>query len=233
MAKRLNDTEIWEKEWFIQLSNDEKLLVKYLFDKCDCAGIYVPNFTLLSFLFKKEITIEDFANIKQVKLLPNGNLFIEDFIQFQYGVSIEELNPKFSVHKGVIKQLQKNGLLTLTQPFEKGYNVTEQDKDKNKDNNKNKNIDIYINKYKTYFENEYKRIFNNKPFLSQQDCYKIIELSTIYDEQIITQSLEKLKTISFGDINFKPTASWLLKDNNFERVMNGEFDKTKVKTFEY
>ena len=52
-------------------------------------------------------TEEDFKNIKQVTILDNGNFFIEDFISFQYGVSITELNPKFSVHKGVLKQLQK------------------------------------------------------------------------------------------------------------------------------
>lgn len=103
------------------------------------------------------------------------------------------------------------------------------------DNNKNNNkkIDIYINKYKVYFENEYKRIFKHKPFLSMFDCRRIIELSSQYDETIITQAIEKLKNINFEGIDFKPTANWLLKDNNFERVMNGEFDKEEVQETDF
>lgn len=236
MTKRLNDTEIWDKEWFLILSTKEKLLVKYLFDKCDCAGIYVPNYTLLNFIFGEPVTREDFANIKQVKMLENGNYFIEDFIEFQYGVNITGLNPNFSVHKGVIKQLQKNGLLTVSKPLDNSCIETVQDKDKDKNKDKNKKLDIYSNKYKVYFEKEYKRIFGQKPYLSQFDCQKVVEISSEYDAEIITIAIEKLKDITFEDINFKPTASWLLKDNNFERVMNGEFDKKSdlsVEKFEY
>ena len=42
--------------------------------------------------------------------------------------------------------------------------------------------------------------------------------------EIIPIAISKLKKISFNDINFKPGANWLLKSNNFERIMNGEFD---------
>lgn len=107
-------------------------------------------------------------------------------------------------------------------------NSTHKQQDKTRqDNTKQEIIDLYINKYRDYFEKEYKRVFKNKPFLSQQDCLKIIDLSQQYDEKTITEAIERLKDISFADINFKPTASWLLKDNNFERVMNGEFDNQK------
>ena len=138
MAKRFNDTDIWEKEWFLKLSMKQKMIVKFLFDKCDCAGIYSPNFTLMSFYIGDTITEEDLKGLKQITKLPNGNYFIEDFIQFQYNVSIEELNPKFSVHKGVIKQLQRNNI-RVNQPLPNPYvEVTQplQDKDKVKDKDK-------------------------------------------------------------------------------------------------
>lgn len=103
-----------------------------------------------------------------------------------------------------------------------------------KDINKNKKIDKYINPYKNHFELNYKNILKSKPFLSSKDQDKIIELYSIYDEEIIIQALQKLKNIAFEGIDFKPSASWLLKDNNFERVMNGEFDKQKEEhKFEY
>lgn len=108
------------------------------------------------------------------------------------------------------------------------------DKDKDKDKEIKKEIDIYVNKYKSFFEKKYKETFGNSPFLSPIDCKKIVELSVEYDSSIISKAIEKLKEISFDSIDFKPSASWLLKDNNFERVMNGEFDKQKKSTeFKY
>ena len=89
-----------------------------------------------------------------------------------------------------------------------------------------KKTDPYINPTKTFFISEYQKVFNTKPYLSNSDCIRLTELSSEYPEirEIIPTAILKLKKISFDDINFKPTASWLLKSNNFERVMNGEFD---------
>ena len=223
MARRMVDTDIWKKDWFLDLSIKQKLIVKFLYDNCDCAGIYEISYRTLKNCFNEEIIKSDLEGIKQIKFISDNKIFIEDFIQFQYGISIEQLNPtKSNVHKGICKSLKKNGLLTLNEPLP---NPCLRVLDKDKDKDKNKDIDLFINKYRSYFEKEYKRVFKNKPFLSQQDCHKIIELSQQYDEKTITEAIERLKDISFNEINFKPTASWLLKDNNFERVMNGEFIK--------
>lgn len=148
MAKRFSDTEIWKKEWFLNLSLKHKMLVKFLFDNCDCAGIYEPNYTLLSFYIGEKITSLDFENIKQVKKLENGNYLIEDFLKFQYGIqSYDSLNPKFSVHKGILKSLEKNKLFT------KGYIRVKQplqDKDMDKDKNIISNINSNSNLYGEY-----------------------------------------------------------------------------------
>jgi hypothetical protein len=144
MAKRFTDTEIWNKEWYLALSLKHKMLVKFLFDNCDCAGIYEPNFILLSFYIGEKITAEDFNELKQIRKLNNGNYLIEDFLVFQYGVkSYDALNPKFSVHKGILKSLEKNQLLsnsclTLAQ----GLQDMDKDMDKDKDNNTNTNKQI-------------------------------------------------------------------------------------------
>lgn len=150
MAKRLHDTEIWHKEWYCNLSQTHKLLVQYLFDNCDCAGVFEANYKIMQFLIGAEITEKDLLAIKQVVKLANGKFFLTDFISFQYGVNLDELNPKFSVHKGVIKILEKNGILgkdgeclnfeTVTEGLGNGYNVTAQNKDKDKDKDKDNNI---------------------------------------------------------------------------------------------
>ena len=165
MAKRFTDTEIWNKEWYLALSLKHKMLVKFLFDNCDCAGIYEPNFILLSFYIGEKITEEDFNELKQIRKLNNGNYLIEDFLVFQYGVkSYDALNPKFSVHKGILKSLEKNQLLsnsclTLTQ----GLQDMDKDMDKDKDNTSNKQIDTSSKLYGEYLnvyleEKQYKSL---------------------------------------------------------------------------
>lgn len=92
-----------------------------------------------------------------------------------------------------------------------------------------KKTDPYINPIKTFFISEYNRIFGNKPFISNQDCHRLIEIAADHEDirELIPVALERLKEIRFEDIQFTPTASWLLKGNNFERVMNGEFEPKK------
>ncbi len=96
-------------------------------------------------------------------------------------------------------------------------------------NGETKKTDPYINPTKSFFISEYQKVFNTKPYLSNSDCIRLTELSSEYPEirEIIPTAISRLKKISFDDINFKPTASWLLKSNNFERVMNGEFDTSQ------
>ena len=135
MANRLSDTEIWTKDWFLDLNSKQKLLVKFLFDNCDCAGFYKISWRLLKFYFYDvEITKEDFKKIKQVKFIEDDLIFIEDFALFQCKVStFEKLNPNNNAHKGVLKLLDKYGIFKapsegLVSPFNGA-----QDKDKDKE----------------------------------------------------------------------------------------------------
>ena len=114
MVKRLSDSEIWNKDWFLDLTDKQKLLVKFLFDNCDCAGVYEISKRVLRNSFEQEITKEDFEAIKQVKFISDDKIFIEDFIKFQYKTSIHLLNPLNRVHKGILKSLEKNNIITLS-----------------------------------------------------------------------------------------------------------------------
>lgn len=115
--------------------------------------------------------------------------------------------------------------------------ITTTNNDKNDKNDKNiflisekkKKIDPYTNPLNDYFCKTFQEIFNTNQtvFLSNQSKNKLAELAAEYPNirELLTESLKKLKEINFKDINFQPRASWLLKEDNFERVMNGEFDK--------
>lgn len=117
MAKRFTDSELWNKDWFLDLSIKQKLLVKYIFDNCDIAGFLEISFRTLSFVFGEKVTREDFEGLKQIKFINENTVFVEDFIKFQNNVEIEDLNPNYSVHKGIIKKLNKyNSFVTLKDP---------------------------------------------------------------------------------------------------------------------
>ena len=122
-----------------------------------------------------------------------------------------------------------------------GYSEKKPNENVNENENNNENVNVnvngevfektkkhdpYINPIKTFFITEYQKTFNTRPYLSGQDCLRLTELASEYPDirDIIPVAISRLKKISFDDINFKPTASWLLKSNNFERVMNGEFE---------
>ena len=244
MAKRFSDTEIWRKDWYLDLSIKQKLLLKFLFDNCDCAGIYEISYRTLKYCFNEEITRNDFEGLKQIRFIDDNTIFIEDFIKFQYNCEISDLRPDYRVHKGIISKLNKYGILeTLNKGLCNTYKSV-LDKEKDKDNIvtynyqtdtididkvyfQKKKFDPYINPIKTFFIEEYSKIFGNKPMLSNQDCNRLVELSADNSDirELIPIAIARLKCIKFGDIGFKPTANWLLKENNFERVINGEFGK--------
>lgn len=140
MSNRLCDTEIWKKDWYLDLSTKQKLLVKFLFDNCDCAGFYKISWHLLRLYFNDcEITLEDFEKIKQVKFIAADFIFIEDFALFQCKVkSFNDLNPKNNAHKGVLKLLEKYNIFKApSEPLESPFEGA-QDKDKDKDKEKEK-----------------------------------------------------------------------------------------------
>lgn len=89
-----------------------------------------------------------------------------------------------------------------------------------------KKLDPFINPIKTFFLEECQRILKKVPRLSSYECNRLVELAADNSDirELIPVAIGKLKGIKFNDINFKPSVNWLLKGNNFERVINGEFD---------
>jgi hypothetical protein len=133
MAKRFTDTEIWDKEWFMQLSLKHKCLIRYLFDKCDAAGIWQPNWHLASTYVGEKVSAADLPVFKKhIELLPDGKIFVVDFIQFQYGVLTETCAP----HRKIIAMLKKSGLYErVLKGYHKGIN-THKEEDKEKEEEK-------------------------------------------------------------------------------------------------
>ncbi len=125
--KRFTDIEIWDKEWYMDLSPKHKCLIKYIFDKCDSSGCWKPNWKLASLHIGEEVTELDLKKlpIHQYEILPNGKIFITDFINFQYGT----LSKKSPAHNPVFLAIEKNNLSDRV--FNRvSNNLKEKDKDK-------------------------------------------------------------------------------------------------------
>lgn len=237
MSKRFTDTEIWQKEWFLRLSLKHKMLVRFLFDNCDCAGIYTPNFMLLSFFIGEEITADDFKTLKQVKKLDNGNFLIEDFIKFQYGIiDYKDLNPKFSVHKGIIKSLEKNQLLN-NPCIRVNQTLQDMDKDKDKDNipfkdikekekenqEKKKKEDPFAPECRKKLSDVCKKVFKTSCLITREDCINASLLSADYDDfwETLEDCLNQVSRLDFK--GYKPNINWLLKEKNYTELRNGVY----------
>lgn len=94
---------------------------------------------------------------------------------------------------------------------------------------KTKKTDPYFSPIKQFFIEEYQKIFNKRGYLSNNHIMKLSELESEIDDlkEKIPEVLFKLKQIDW-DIGYTPDINWLLKDDNFISVLNGEYDKKKI-----
>lgn len=161
MSKRFVDTELWQKEWFQDLNMEDKLLLKFIFENCDCAGVWNTNFKLVSFILGYSYTIDNVNRInkkkKQFEILDTGNIFVIDFIKFQYGKLSEKCKP----HKPVIEKLKKYNLFErVLKGYPKGIDTLEEkEQEKEQEKKKEKEYSVY-GKYKNVCMNaeQYNRL---------------------------------------------------------------------------
>jgi hypothetical protein len=127
MAKRFIDTEIFQDEWFSDLSKDAKLLWIYIITNCDHAGILKLNYKLIKFqtgIQDIDKSLEELS--KSYLRVSKEYLFCFKFIKFQY--------PNFpqstvKQQEGAINILKKFGLwdnnlntyITVTKELEYSY----------------------------------------------------------------------------------------------------------------
>lgn len=237
MAKRFTDTELWGKEFFLKYSMKQKLLLRYLYDSCDNAGIYEPNYILLEVFIGEKITEADILSLntdkKRIVKLENGNFYLTRFIKFQQG---DFLNPKNNAHKQIIAILKENrvrynNILTpdkgVASPYEapgKPLNSPWQAPDKGvaspPSNSNSKNTDYFNNlkkenKIKEKNLNESNQFFN--PLLSAkknvEQCYICDGFNIDFDNDPFFKPYANADSILRQSLN-----SWLVKNHKNQMV---------------
>lgn len=154
MAKRFTDSTKWDDPFFADLSNEYKLLWIFILDKCNHAGIYKVNPKMAEFCLNAKYDWKEVLGVfkGRIQTLNGEKWFIPKFIEYQYGVLVENNR----VHNSILQILHKEGIYkdcvrTLLGPKDK-------DKDKEKDKDKDEVKDI-IDDLNSILHTDYK--YNN------------------------------------------------------------------------
>lgn len=145
MSKRFVDTELWNKQWFQELSIKHKILVRYIFENCDCAGVWELNFRLATFIIGEKVTIDDLQSINKTKelieFIESDKIFIKNFVKFQYGTLSENCKP----HKNIIEKLKKYNLYDrVSKGYPKGIDTLEEQEQEQYKKKKEKNTSSFL-----------------------------------------------------------------------------------------
>jgi hypothetical protein len=247
MAKRFTDTDKWDDEWFMDLEPVMKCLWLYICDKCDCAGVWKVNFKKANYviggtIFDKQSTLKAFNG--RVKVIGEEKWFIEKFIKFQYPKGLSDTS---SIHKGVIKSLNYNGI--QTKPYLSlivgAQRVMDKDMDKDSPSSSFLNSPSYTNSA-LKIDNVI-QLFNDKCAgkgkisfcrgLSGKNIQDFITTTSFQDFKIINtwqEVFQKTAESEFltgqqSDSTFVATLNWLVVHDNALKVLNGQFGKGKSK----
>lgn len=109
MAKRLRDSERWNKKSFRKLTFEQKGILQYLEDVCSVSGIWSGDFELASMHLGIELTEERLVDVlgELVWQIGPEAWFVSTFFHEQYGEAKDTFNAKVKA----IRDLQALGLM--------------------------------------------------------------------------------------------------------------------------
>lgn len=118
VPKRFTDTEKYKKQFMRSLPGAYKLFWDYLYHDCNHAGIWHVDFEVAQIYLGQDMIIHPETALRlfneteqRIEVLANGKKwFIRTFIEFQYRVKPEQLNPASQVHASILASLLKEGL---------------------------------------------------------------------------------------------------------------------------
>lgn len=106
MAKRFIDSNLFQKDWFLELESKYQILYIYIFTHCDVAGVFDPNLKTISKLFNQQYNEDEILiNLKDQLIKVQDKWLLHKFIKHQYGSVI---SPKMI--KPIENALRKIGL---------------------------------------------------------------------------------------------------------------------------
>jgi hypothetical protein len=233
MAKRFTDTEIWQEDWFLDLSIEEKLFWFYLKDVCDHSGFWRVNRKRFEYIVGKKFSLEQFfetANRDKIRIIPYGERwYLKTFIKFQYG---QTLNPTNRLHESIIKNLNLyvsdgNDLEVILTSFRPQIEVKDRVKEKDKEKEKEIGKEGLEEKPKEKISKIIEPVHPLQEWI-KQNCPRVAKLDKqlTYEEaekiaaefdreQIINKllAMENKRKLDYVSVNLT-LRNWLIKDQN-------------------
>lgn len=143
MAKRFTDSQKWNDDWYISLSNNYKVVWQWLLDNCNHAGVCKRSMSLLNLMCRTNILEKDLVKIMEGRIIIiNNNWFIPKYLKFQYSTLLSSKPAVISAVKELfssdcvklIPESFGNDYLIISKSFSNHYAIVkDKDKDKDKD----------------------------------------------------------------------------------------------------
>ncbi len=157
MSKRFTDTEKWKDEWFVELTQEQKLVWNYLCDTCSNAGRWKKSFKHLNFCCDSDLKETDIKKVYDGRVIDCGAFFfIPKFLKFQYPKGLNSEKPAIlSVRNevleyellSIVKEQLGNDYLIIKDKDKDKDKDTDKDKDKDKDKDTDKRFEVVWAKY--------------------------------------------------------------------------------------
>jgi len=185
MSKRLIDTKLFEEHWFAEMKPENKLIHFYVLMHCSNSGIWeidVPS--LKKELGLTKVNIDDYIDevnrdyikrtgdeikVSRLRFISEGNkLWLTCYISSQFEKEKNGINPELPVVRGIIAELQKEGLLEFA--IKEGYLHLKTD-----ESNPCQGLATHININNNYYSlNKFKKVNNNYNVL-ENDLIKLYQ----------------------------------------------------------
>jgi hypothetical protein len=118
MVKRFMDADIFKKQWFRKMSNDEKVLWMFITSTCSFDGFWEYDDEVIKFYtgFDKEIPQQILDKLGMIKI-DNNQYFLLSWVRFQYGTLKNTIRP----HRRIIERIKKKDLVEHFPELELAY----------------------------------------------------------------------------------------------------------------
>ena len=120
IGKKFLDPDKWEAGWWTRLSQGQKLLYTYIWERCDHAGAieFVPQ--IFSAHIGQQIDAESLQKLadavntdcERIVIYSSNLIWLTEYLRFnQQGDPNKSLSPDYSFHKHVARIIQQRGLV--------------------------------------------------------------------------------------------------------------------------